>query len=130
MATLYAVKLPDGTWKGDDLTGYLKRRKPGPIQIEITPVRAETSTQQIRYYRGVVLRMIAEHAGEDDDSMHEMLLQELAPKLVLKSTVDRRKRKKRPKRSKDMTTIEFTQFIDKARAFGLSFYGLNIPDPE
>jgi hypothetical protein len=126
---LYAVKLPDGTWKGDDLKGHLLSRKPGAYQISVTPIRDKTSDQQRRYYRGVILPMISQEAGYDDDSMHEVLIQELAPTIVIKSKLDKRRRKKFKKRTNDMDTAEFTQFIEKCRAFALSFYGINIPDP-
>lgn len=126
---LYAIKLPDGTWKGDDLKGHLLSRKPGAYQISVTPVKASTSTQQIRYYRGVVLPMIAQESGYDDDAMHEVLIQELAPKVTIKSKLDGRKRKKFSKRSNDMTTAEFSEYVEKVRRFAATFYGINIPDP-
>jgi len=127
---LYAIKLTDGTWKGDDLKGHLLSRKPGAYQISVTLIRDKTSDQQRKYYRGVVLPMIAQEAGYDDDAMHECLLQELAPTFILRSKVDGRRRKKFTKRSNDMTTAEFTEFLKKCIAFALEFYGIIIPEPK
>lgn len=126
---LYAIKLPDGTWKGDDLKGYLLSRKPGAYQISVSIIRNNRSDLQNKYYWGCVLPMIAQEAGYDDDEMHEVLLAQFSPKLTIRSTKDKRKRRTVPKRSSKMTTAEFSEYVEKVRRFAATFYGINIPDP-
>lgn len=151
MATLYAVRREDGTWSGDSLSHALGRCKPGSYQISLTLIRDRTSDQQRKYYRGVVLQMIAQEAGYTDEEMHEYLLQEFAPKTEVSkgkrprvnrwmSSLEKVKARRdrmiwdavsetRRKRTNDMDTAEFTAYVESVRRFASSFYGLNIPDP-
>ena len=126
---LYAIKLPDETWKGDDLKGHLLSRKPGAYQISVTPIKNNRSDLQNKYYWGCVLPMISQEAGYEDDEMHEVLLAQFSTKITIKSTKDKRKRRTVPKRSSRMTTAEFSEYVEKVRRFAATFYGINIPNP-
>lgn len=71
--------------------------------------------------------MIAEETGDDEASVHEALLMKFASKRV-KGKKDKRFNLVVSKRSKSMSTGEFTEYVEKVRRWAAGF-GINIPDP-
>lgn len=128
MPTLYAVRRPDGSWTGDSLSHALGRCKPGTSwEIKLTRILPHRSNQQNRYYHGVVLPMISDYCGDDEASVHEALLMKFASKRV-KGKKDKRFSLVVAKRSRNMTTEEFSEYVENVRRWAAGF-GLNIPDP-
>ena len=128
MATLYAVKRPDGSWTGDSLSRALENCKPGTSwEIRIKRILPTRSNNQNRWYFGVVLPIIAQETGDDEESIHESLLMKFASKRV-KSKKDKRFSLVVAKRSKSMNTAEFSEYVEKIRVWVASF-GITIPDP-
>lgn len=55
------------------LSAYMGSLKGQRIEVVVKPYRAQRSSQQNRYYHGVVVALLAEHCGYDHDDMHEAL---------------------------------------------------------
>ena len=127
MPTLYAVRRDDGSWTGDSLSQALGRCKPGTSwEIKLTRILPTRSNGQNRWYYGVVLPMIAEATGDDEASVHEALLLKFASRRT--KGKDKRFSLMVPKRSRSMSTGEFSEYVEKVRRWAAGF-GLNIPDP-
>ena len=129
MPTLYAVRREDGSWTGDSLSHALGRCKPGTSwEIKLTRLLPTRSNAQNRWYWGVVVPMVAESTGDDEQSIHDALLLKFAATKTY-GKKDRRYTLTVPKRSKYMTTAEFSDYCEKVRDWAAQFLGVNIPDP-
>lgn len=106
--------------------------------VVFRPAIKKRSSDQNRYYWGVVLPMLAsafKEAGNDinpdsaDDlnNLHEFMKRRfLAPRLL----VDRRgEAHELPPSSAALNTADFAEYTDKVRQFAAEYFSLNIPDP-
>ena len=50
------------------------------VQVTIGKVKGLRTEQQIRYYFGVVVKLIADHTGHDSDYIHDFLKDKFAPR--------------------------------------------------
>jgi hypothetical protein len=50
------------------------------VHIAIGKVKGLRTEQQMRYYFGVVIKLIADHTGHDSDYIHEFLKDKFAPR--------------------------------------------------
>jgi len=109
------------------------------VEVCIRPRRAYTSQPQMRYYRGVVIRLLAmcmrDHGTESpsggpitDEEVHQMLAGRF-----LKETVQID-----PETGECMdlvistskaTSAQMTQYIEDVRKWALKVFDLDIPDP-
>jgi hypothetical protein len=84
--------------------------------------RSQRSTQQNRYYWGVVIRLFAAELGYTPDEMHEALKQQFlriadkGPLPTVRSTAD-------------LDTAEYERYLDDCRMLAASVCGLVIPLP-
>lgn len=111
----------------------------GPVAVEFRRERNTLSVLQRRYWWAVVVRRVAEHTGDDEESTHEDLKHELFPKLGLPFSVTRRwkskktgRRRQRTKRLSitDLNTKTMTDLIDLARKWAGEFHGLELEPPD
>jgi hypothetical protein len=89
----------------------------------IAPPKATRSSQQNRYYFGVVVKMIAEFCGYEPDEMHETLAMKFL-RIEDDPILGTPRRQRTPKTN----TAEFTEYIEQCRRLGAQL-GLYIPDP-
>ena len=83
------------------------------VVVQVYKASEHRSLSQHRYYRGVVVRLLAEHCGYDDEQMHAALKEHFG--LEATSTLSRE---------------EMSVFIDRVRAWANSDLGVMIPDPD
>lgn len=112
----------------DDYKGaYLKyaldhEGKRGEMTIAIES--KTNSKPQQRYYRGVIVKMLAEEIGESVDRMHQIL----AAKFFV--YVDNNGRSYvRSTEIGEWTTIEWEEKMREIRSWAWDFLNLNIPEP-
>jgi len=58
---------------------YLATLEGKPVQVTIGKVKGLRTEQQMRYYWGVVVKLIAAHTGHDSDYIHDFLKDKFAP---------------------------------------------------
>lgn len=95
-------------------------------EYTVSIVKGKTSVPQIRYYRGVVLKMIADYMGEDYDAVHEFLLQQFSVKLIHFNGKELYK----VVRTNEMSKVEFSEYIERIRRWASATLELDIPDPD
>lgn len=91
------------------------------VDVVLRRHRKPRSLSQNAYYWAVVVPLLAERAGYDDEEMHEALkwrfLQSRGGDLPsVRSTAD-------------LDTVEFTTYIEQVRKLAADFYDLYVPDP-
>ena len=102
------------------------------IVLEIKQDKKKRSLHQNDYYWGVVLATISLETGQPADDIHKFNKENFCPKktLIFKSNVTGKEECITIyKDSKELNTSEFTEFLERVRAFWGSEYGIEIPDP-
>lgn len=96
------------------------------VRVTVERFRNRRSSEQNRYYFGVVVPAIAKKIGEPDlEAVHEMLKAEFNYEMLVIG--DREMRK--PKSTAKLETMEFAQYMEKVRMWAAQFLELYIPDP-
>lgn len=96
------------------------------VRVTVERFRNRRSTEQNRYYFGVVVPLIGKAIGEEDnETVHEMLKAEFNYEILVIG--DREMRK--PKSTAKLETKEFSDFMEKVRMWAAKFLELYIPDP-
>lgn len=85
--------------------------------------RKDGSDQQRGYYWAVIVQMISDYSGDDEDSVHEFLTLKFAPRTINK------KGKRVIIRYSKQSTVQREVYQEKCRQWGAVFLGLNIPLP-
>lgn len=100
-----------------------------PISVTLKIWKPRKTSQQVRYWRGVVIPTFCEWVGEPDaDDMHDTLMHKLWPEgCTVKDDGFGGKRLKRASLA-DMTIDEVAKLIDRAVAFGAQ-QGIAVPPP-
>jgi len=110
----------------------LQRLPEGTCSVTVKHVRPKTSDLQRGYWFAVVVPMVAEFTGDDEDSVHDDLMAHYGEK-VTKRWINKKsgKRRQRTRRVSimDLNTKQTTDLFDRVRRdFGLR--GLDIPEPD
>lgn len=93
------------------------------VVITVAKETHKRSTNQNRWYWGCILKLIAEHTGEEPENLHEALKAHFAPKKVVGNLVV-------PSSSRYLNTIDFGEYCEKVRRWAAEELSINIPDPE
>ena len=92
------------------------------------------SDKQMRYYRGVVVRLIAEKAGyvlhAGSKLGYEIAHQELAKKFLTFSVNLAQVKRNYVRSTTTLSSIEMTEYIEFCRQWALEKLNLVIPDPD
>lgn len=100
------------------------------IALTLKEHKKTRSNRQNRYMFGVVIEgvlpLLEDSGALDKEDAHEYLLKRFAPKKVIKGPDGEPVIV--PKRSKDMSTDEMEQYLEKIRAFAAQ-WGVQIPLP-
>lgn len=117
------------------LRTIIKKFSEREVEVTIQPLRKDRSSQQNRYYWGVVIPLTRafykENTGEEisADLMHVYHLTEiLGNKIISKEIYGKDCFFVETNSTKTMSTIEFNDFKEKIQKF-YSEKGLEIPDP-
>jgi hypothetical protein len=107
---------------------YLLSLEGEPVQVTVSKVKGLRTEQQMRYYFGVVVKLIAEHTGHDTDYIHEFLKDKFAPRkslwvngevrIVAGCTHDLWKEN------------FFEDYVEKIRQWAAEKLEISIPDPQ
>ena len=62
-----------------DYLAHLQKLENKDVYITVQKVRNIRSQQQMRYYFGVIVKLLSEHTGYEPEEMHEILKSEFAP---------------------------------------------------
>lgn len=97
------------------------KRFQGDVLITIEPDKASRTTQQNRYYFGVIVKILADELGYSVDEMHEALkwkflkIHENELPTVRSTT--------------DLSTAEFSDYCEKIKQFAAFELSVVLPDP-
>lgn len=98
------------------------------VRIEYNPVKSKRSINQNDYYWGVVVPRISKYIGDFDHNTHETLLDLFAPKKEHTNKISGEITFKNL-RSSEMTTTEFTEYLEKIFIFTETELKKEIPRP-
>lgn len=108
-----------------DLTKAMRHFKPGPVTIRVErETSGKRSNQANRYYR-LVLGLIADHTGDDEDDLHEYFKRRfLEPETikVMGHEIEIYTSIKDPKK--------FHKYVEDIRRFALVELSVETPDPD
>lgn len=96
------------------------------LQITVSNIKKDRSTNQNAYYWGVVLRMIAEETGYTPDDMHEYFKLRFMPKNIIQIKSEKREV---PFSTTKLQTNEFEMYLEQIRAFAAEELQIVIPLP-
>lgn len=97
-----------------------------PLDVTISPHRKDRSSQQNRYYWGVVLKTIAEHTGHTEMELHEVFKRMFLPPKII---TYRGTQVRLPNSTTQANTLEFTDYLERIRAEA-GIMGIEIPTPD
>lgn len=99
------------------LTGF-------PLEVIVRKFRKrkDGSDQQRGYYWAVIVRMISDYTGDDEESVHETMTVKFAPWETYKG-------KRRRVRYSKMSTVQREEYQEKCRVWAIQFLSLNVPLP-
>jgi hypothetical protein len=110
------------TWRDGTIVAVTYRRQ-----------RNKLSALQRGYWFGLLVPMVAQETGDDEESVHEALKRLLLPK-VTRSWRNRKTGKRRRLTVQlslgDLDTKQMTDLIDRARLWAAEFLHLEIPEPD
>lgn len=118
-ADLLLIKSGSNITNIDRLKQCLVDLKEGKYVLSIRKVRKKRSLPQNAYYHGVVVKALAEQSGYDTTELHEHL----------KYRYLRTEKPIRVKSTKELSTIEFGEYLDKCIRLCAEL-GLYIMSPE
>ena len=101
---------------------WLKTLACKTVQITVKRLGKQRSTEQNRYYFGVVISMLSDESGHSRDEMHS------AMKLKFLSYYDQGLLFTRS--TTELTTKEMEAYIEDIKRFAMEFYNLYIPNPQ
>jgi len=93
----------------------------GECEMIVRKKKKKRSNKENRYYWGIVIKMISDYTGFSEDEAHDSMRM-----LFLK---DRSGKVETIKSSKDLSTVEFEEYLSKIRMFASKELSLYIPDP-
>jgi len=101
---------------------YIENFKGSPVQIVISKVRRDRSGNQNRYYHGVVIKLLCDYSGDDPDSMHDTMRMMFlkVPTALGFETI---------RSTKDLSTVEFEEYLEKIRVWAAVNLSVYIPLP-
>jgi hypothetical protein len=99
-----------------------------PVQVTIGKVKGLRTEQQMRFYWGVVVKLIADHTGHDSDYIHEFLKDKFAPRQTRRVNGEVRIV---AGCSHDLFKENFfADYVDHIRQWASAELGVVIPDPQ
>ena len=122
---VFSGRIVNGAIKLDRAVEFsaLRARLEGcEVDLVLRRQRKPRSLKQSAYYWAVVIPLLAEVAGYDDEEMHAALKMRFLRNHVGADLPSVRS-------TSDLDTAEFTEYIERVRQLAAEFYGLLIPNP-
>lgn len=108
--------------------GHLKRLAGKPVDVIVRQHRNKRSERQSRWHWGVAIPVIAQELGYDKHE-HEQLHYALVAK-CFGTVFDERLKQEVPKaRSSQLTTAQFSEFMEWVVRYAATEWGIQIPMP-
>jgi len=86
--------------------------------------RKRSIEQNALYWK--VLQITAEWSKDyTPEDLHELFKQEFIPQKVVRSKIDKRRKRKIPKSTTQLSTVEFTEYIKKVQALGVTMWAID-----
>lgn len=104
----------------------IRRFPEGVVVVGVKTSRPKRSSQQNRYWHGVVIPLFAEHCGNEVDEMKDILALKLIPKDITDPKTGEVYRV--PGHTSELNVKDFNALIERAQRLGAE-YGIYIPDP-
>lgn len=135
----YPDRIVGGRFVTSAVKALLNDLEDQQVEVCIRPRRRYTSNPQMRYYRGVVIRMIGDHLRDigtagprggpiTDEEVHEMLAVHFLKRTVFVDP-DTGECMDVIMSTAKLTTAEMTEYIEHLRKWGMDKFDLDIPDP-
>jgi hypothetical protein len=124
-----ATITPDGRLVIADreaFNGQVQAMRRGPVSVDISIARPRHSQKARGYYRGVVLRLICDHTGDDPSDLHDFFKRRFTEPVV--HTVLGEPFEVYTTAEND--SQEFFDFVERIRNFALVELGVETPDPD
>ncbi len=118
--------------KSEQFKAYLVSLNGRRIQVTVEKIKHSRTTNQNRYYHGVVVKLIAQHTGHDPERIHELLKQMFSPKWHYPAPYGKTYDQISagiPTSTARLDTLEFVEYTEKCRMWANEFLGLQIPLP-
>lgn len=125
MKPIFLGQVKDGKLsldKAGQFKDYLHTLNGKRVELTVEKLKHTRTSNQNRYYHGVVVKLIAQHTGHDPEQIHEALKMMFSPKWHLGDKVI-------PTSTTRLDTLEFVEYTERCRVWGSEFLGLNIPLP-
>jgi hypothetical protein len=103
----------------------MRRFPHGRGVITVKVLRESRSSQQNRFYHGVIIPLFAEHCGYEFDEMKDALALKLIPREVV--DLDTGEVRIVPGHTSQLNTKEFNDLIERAQRLGAEM-GIDIPN--
>ena len=127
MRPLFFGKIENGNLKLDEadiFRGYILSFEGKEIQLTIEKKSKNVTIPQMRYYRGVLVPMVAKEMGDTHEETHDFLTS-----MFLKDYKELNgKRYTIIRSTTELNTIEFTEFIENVKRFSAIELHLVLPD--
>jgi hypothetical protein len=129
-----AVRIVNGQVEWADREDFIRAvrgMKDCDAMITIAEVEDRRSAVANRYYRGVVLKAIAEATGQHPDDIHDAMCDRfLKHRITLINVMGEVIDQEVAGRSSSLGVTRFYWFVEQVRLFGSEFFGLRISDPD
>ena len=115
----------------DGFQKYAESFEGKPVYLTLDIERDTRSNPQNAYLWGVVYKLIADHVGDDAQSIHEEMKLRFIPKRVERVNVETGEVEGLliPGSSSKLTTQEFSEYVEKIQRWAAEWLSLVIPDP-
>lgn len=94
----------------------------GRVEVTVRKWRKQRSLPQLRYYWGVIIKMLSEELGYDPQETHEAMK-------FLFLRVEHEGKPTTVRSTRDLTTVEFMEYFEKIQIWAATELNLVIPDP-
>ena len=117
--------------RNDKMYRQYLSKLPREVNVTVKPFKKYRSSEQNRYFHGVVLPLIADHLGDINldttkDLLKSMFLKE---QRMIKTKKDKMKEVTVIRGSRELSTKEFEEFMSKVRMWASMELGISIPEP-
>jgi len=102
---------------------------PEDVELIVRVPRRDRSSNQNRYYHGVVVKILAEEIGHSNNEMHEILKSEFLSKEIVVKTNQGEEFKRIYGSTAALKTTSFEEYLSQIRQWGAEKFGINIPLP-
>jgi len=107
-------------------TDDIRSREGKRVFLTVSDNKRDRSSNQNRYYWGVVIQLICEHTGHTPDEVHNIVKTIILP--PISKTIESKTYEYSPSTT-SLNTTEFENYLEQVREWALRLLGLNIPLP-